>query len=115
MTYCLGFLLPAGLVLATHSRSNAGGDQAILDCALTRHSTLNEAAKLSLLSFDATMRSNLSADAPTDPLRYVADSFSARKFATLERDDPCWMKLRTRYADGLFSLFAKIPPSPQRG
>ena len=27
MTYCLGILLPAGLVLASDSRSNAGVDQ----------------------------------------------------------------------------------------
>ena len=30
MTYCLGILLPAGLVLASDSRSNAGVDQVAL-------------------------------------------------------------------------------------
>ena len=87
----------------------------ILDRALGRNSTLDEAAKLSLLSFDATMRSNLSVDAPIDLLRYATDSFSARNFATLEKDDPYWMKLRTMYADGLSSLVAQIPPPPQWG
>lgn len=85
----------------------------ILDRALGRNSTLDEAAKLSLLSFDATMRSNLSVDAPIDLLRYATDSFSACNFATLEKDDPYWMKLRTIYADGLSSLVAQIPPPPQ--
>jgi putative proteasome-type protease len=55
----------------------------ILDRALNDASTLDEAAKLSLLSFDATMRSNFSVDAPIDLLRYAADSFTARNFATL--------------------------------
>lgn len=87
----------------------------ILDRALGKHSTLDEAAKLSLLSFDATMRSNLSVDAPIDLLRYATDSFSARNFATLEKDDAYWMKLRTVYADGLSSLVAQIPPPPQWG
>ena len=87
----------------------------ILDRALGGTSTLDEAAKLSLLSFDATMRSNLSVDAPIDLLRYAADSFSARNLATLEKDDPYWMKLRTMYADGLASLITQIPPPPQRG
>ena len=87
----------------------------ILDRALGRNSTLDEAAKLSLLSVDATMRSNLSVDAPIDLLRYATDSFSARNFATLEKDDPYWMKLRTMYADGLSSLVAQIPPPPQWG
>lgn len=87
----------------------------ILDRALTGNSTLDEAAKLSLLSFDATMRSNLSVDAPIDLLRYAADSFSARNFATLEKDDPYWMELRKRYSDGLSSLVASIPPPPVWG
>jgi putative proteasome-type protease len=87
----------------------------ILDRALTGSSTLGEAAKLSLLSFDATMRSNLSVDAPIDLLRYAADSFTASNFATLEKDDPYWNELRKRYSDGLSSLVASIPPPPDRG
>jgi len=87
----------------------------ILDRALGGMSSLDEAAKLSLLSFDATMRSNLSVDAPIDLLRYTTGSFHARNFATLEKDDPYWMELRTRYADGLSSLVASIPPPPVWG
>lgn len=84
----------------------------ILDRALGHHTTLDEAAKLSLLSFDATIRSNLSVDAPIDLLRYAADSFSARNLVTMEKDAPYWVSLRTRYADGLSSLVASLPPPP---
>ncbi len=87
----------------------------ILDRALTNATTLDEAAKLSLLSFDATMRSNLSVDAPIDLLRYAADSFSARNLATVEKDDPYWIELRQRYAEGLANLVSSIPPPPQWG
>jgi putative proteasome-type protease len=86
-----------------------------LDRALNDASTLDEAAKLSLLSFDATMRSNFSVDAPIDLLRYAADSFTARNFATLEKGDPYWMELRTRYAEGLSRLVASIPAPPAWG
>jgi putative proteasome-type protease len=86
----------------------------ILDRALGGHSTLDEAAKLSLLSFDATMRSNLSVDAPIDLLRYAAGSLSARNLATLQKDDPYWMQLRNQYADGLAGLVAGLPPPPSR-
>lgn len=86
----------------------------ILDRALTDASTLDEAAKLSLLSFDATMRSNLSVDAPIDLLRYASDSFSTRNFAVLQKDDPYWMELRRIYADGLSTLVASIAPPPNR-
>lgn len=87
----------------------------ILDRALTNASTLDEAAKLSLLSFDATMRSNLSVDAPIDLLRYATDSLSSRNFATLEKDDAYWMELRKRYAEGLSNIVASIPPPPSWG
>ncbi len=85
----------------------------ILDRALTHATSLDEAAKLSLLSFDATMRSNLSVDAPIDLLRYSANSYSARNFATLEKDDAYWMELRKLYAEGLANLVASIPPPPR--
>ena len=42
----------------------------ILDRALHSDSSLDEAAKLALLSFDATIRSNLSVGLPIDILRY---------------------------------------------
>jgi len=87
----------------------------ILDRALTSASSLDEAAKLSLLSFDATMRSNLSVDAPIDLLRYANDSFSSKNFATLEKDDPYWVKLRREYQEGLATLVASIPPPPSWG
>src|ERR1700722_11397564 len=76
----------------------------ILDRALTADSPLDEAAKLALLSFDATVRSNLSCGLPIDMLRYEADSFSTANFATLEEDDPYWIELRNGYGDGLSSL-----------
>ena len=87
----------------------------ILDRALTGASTLDEAAKLSLLSFDATLRSNLSVDAPIDLLRYTTDSLSARNFVTFEKDDPYWVELRRRYAEGLSALVADLPPPPATG
>jgi putative proteasome-type protease len=49
----------------------------ILDRALTMRSGLDEAAKLALLSFDATIRSNLSVAPPIDLLRYEAGSLMA--------------------------------------
>lgn len=87
----------------------------ILDRALGAGSTLDEAAKLSLLSFDATMRSNLSVDAPIDLLRYRRDSFRADDLVTYDKDDPYWVELRRRYAEGLSSLVADLPRPPSRG
>jgi len=85
----------------------------ILDRALTAESSLDEAAKLALLSFDATIRSNLSVGLPIDMLRYETDSFSTANFTTLEEHNAYWRDLRRGYADGLATLVANLPPPPQ--
>ena len=84
----------------------------ILDRALTAQSPLDEAAKLTLLSFDATMRSNLSVGLPIDLLRYETDSFSDANFSTLEDDNTYWNQLRHGYHDGLASLVTSLPRPP---
>ncbi len=85
----------------------------ILDRALTKQSGLDEAAKLALLSFDATIRSNLSVGLPIDIMRYDINSFTAENRATLEENNPYWGDLRHQYADGLADLIARLPPPPR--
>jgi putative proteasome-type protease len=84
----------------------------ILDRALTPESTLGQAAKLALLSFDATLRSNLSVGEPIDILCYEANSFSTGNLATLHETDDYWQKLRQGYSDGLANLVAGLPLPP---
>jgi putative proteasome-type protease len=84
----------------------------ILDRALTPDTKLDEAAKLALLSFDATVRSNLSVGLPIDILRYQADSFSFSNYATLEEHNPYWRELRQGYGTGLMALVSSLPPPP---
>jgi len=84
----------------------------ILDRALTKQTGLDEAAKLALLSFDATMRSNLSVGLPIDILRYASNSFSAENYATVEDHNAYWRELRHGYADGLAELLARLPSPP---
>jgi putative proteasome-type protease len=84
----------------------------ILDRALTPQTSLDEAAKLTLLSFDATIRSNLSVGLPIDLLRYETDRFSDANFSTLEDDNVYWNELRHGYHDGLAALVAGLPRPP---
>ena len=84
----------------------------ILDRALTPETSLDEAAKLALLSFDATIRSNLSVGLPIDLLRYEAGSFSANNLITIEEHNLYWRELRTSYAGGLAALVASLEPPP---
>jgi len=84
----------------------------ILDRSLTPDWPLDEAAKLALISFDATIRSNLSVGPPIDLLLYRADSFSAANIVTVTDDDPYWNDLRRDYSDGLTALVEGLPPPP---
>lgn len=85
----------------------------ILDRSVTPEISLREAARLAVLSFDATTRSNLSVAPPIDVLLYREASFSAANLVSMDEDDPYWLSLRKGYADGLASLVAALPPPPQ--
>jgi putative proteasome-type protease len=87
----------------------------LLDRALRIETPIDDAAKLALLSFDATIRSNLSCGPPIDLLRYEADSFSVANLATLEEDNGYWLQLKLAYSEGLANVVAAIPsPGPAR-
>lgn len=85
----------------------------ILDRALTLESSLDEAAKLALLSFDATTRSNLSVGLPIDLFRYDTGSFSTANLMTLGAGTPYWNELQRGYSEGLSELIARLPSPPR--
>jgi putative proteasome-type protease len=84
----------------------------ILDRVLTHETSLDEAAKLAMLSFDATIRSNLSVGLPIDLLRYEKDSFSIANLMTIEEGDAYWEAMKKSYADGLSNLVDSISTPP---
>jgi len=84
----------------------------ILDRLLSPDCPMDEAAKLALISFDATLRSNLSVGLPIDILLYRADSFAAGNLVTVEEDDLYWNALRQDYSRGLKALVEGLPPPP---
>ncbi|BCW90633.1 hypothetical protein sos41_38060 [Alphaproteobacteria bacterium SO-S41] len=84
----------------------------ILDRALARATTLDETAKLALLSFDATMRSNVAVGPPIDMLRYTADSFAPGQRDKFDEDNSYWRDLTGHYSEGLVRLVESLPPPP---
>ena len=81
----------------------------ILDRVITYRSTLAEAAKCALLSFDATMRSNLSVAPPIDLLCYREGRLRAEVRSSIADDDPYFGKLRADYSSGILGLFKRLP------
>ena len=81
----------------------------ILDRALSFEMDLDEATKYALLSFDSTIRSNLSVAPPIDVLCYEADSYSSKNQLKFKDSDPYFADLCTRFREGLIDLVKGLP------
>ena len=80
----------------------------ILDRVARPEMRLGEAAKLVLLSFDSTLRSNLSVGMPIDILIYERDSLEVRREKRIGQDDEYFKKLSSAWSDALRQAFANI-------
>jgi putative proteasome-type protease len=81
----------------------------ILDRVTDRQMRLGQAAKLVLLSFNSTLRSNLSVGMPIDMLLYNTDSFSAHRQTRIEENDPYFSDLSRMWSEKLRDAVAEIP------
>ncbi len=81
----------------------------ILDRVITPKSSLAEAAKCALVSFDSTMRSNLSVGPPIELLLYHRDSFQVALRERLDDDDPYLNQVRTYWNDSLRNALLALP------
>ena len=81
----------------------------ILDRVVDFDMPLARAAKAALVSFDSTMRSNLSVAPPIDLVIYRIDSFTAHHHSEIVEDDDYFSSLRKRYGEGLSRVFDRLP------
>ena len=72
--------------------------------------SFEEALKLLLVSFDSTVKSNLSVGLPFDVQVYETDSFANERQARIEADDPVYMSISSGWGDALRSALAKLKP-----
>jgi putative proteasome-type protease len=80
----------------------------ILDRVARTEMELGEAAKMVLLSFDSTLRSNLSVGLPIDLLTYETDTLKIEHTKRIGPDDPYFKMLSTEWSKALRSAFANI-------
>jgi putative proteasome-type protease len=60
------------------------------------------------LSFDSTLRSNLSVGMPIDILVYERDSLDLRREKRIDKDNEYFKKLSNAWSEALRSAFTKI-------
>ena len=80
----------------------------ILDRVARADMRLREAAKLVLLSYDSTLRSNLSVGMPIDLLIYERDTLDVRRLRRISENDPYYQSLSRGWADALRAAVAKM-------
>lgn len=81
----------------------------ILDRVIRPDSPLHEAIKCVLVSFDSTMRSNLSVGLPIDLACYGESSFQLGLVQHITEDDPYFSQISKRWSEGLRNVFASLP------
>lgn len=84
----------------------------ILDRALNYFTPIEKALRCALISFDSTIRSNLSVATPLDLLVYKNHSFNIPQGRRLFDDDPYFQMIRSQWSEGLQQVLAQLPPPP---
>jgi putative proteasome-type protease len=82
----------------------------ILDRVIKPDSSLVDAAKCTLVSFDSTMRSNISVGLPIDLLVYERDTLRVGMRRRITEDDEYFEMVHHQWGEGLRRVFAELPP-----
>ncbi len=81
----------------------------VIDRVVNRSTGLLEATKCTIVSFDSTMRSNISVGLPIDLLVYETDALKIRLQRRIEESDPYFQMIHSQWGEGLRRVFAQLP------
>ncbi len=81
----------------------------IIDRVITNDTCVDDVIKCVLVSFDSTMRSNLSVGFPIDLACYERESFRIGHARHFDEHDPYMMTLRQSWSEGVRRAFAQLP------
>ena len=107
--YAEGNFIEAGTDTPFLQTGEAKYGKPILDRVITPATALAEATKCILVSFDSTMRSNLSVGMPIDLVCYERDSLEVRMRRRFVQSDPYFTALSAAWRDGVRKVFRELP------
>jgi putative proteasome-type protease len=81
----------------------------IIDRVINSATPLTDAAKCVLVSFDSTMRSNISVGLPIDLLCYTKDSLQVGFQRRIKEHDPYFDMIHRQWGEGLRRVFSQLP------
>jgi putative proteasome-type protease len=81
----------------------------IIDRVISPGTTLADATKCVLVSFDSTMRSNLSVGMPIDLVCYEQDRLEIRMRRRIDEGDAYFKGLSSTWSEGVRHVFRELP------
>jgi putative proteasome-type protease len=111
-TFAEGNFIEAGADTAFFQTGEAKYGKPIIDRVITPSTSLADAMKCVLVSFDSTMRSNLSVGMPIDLLCYERDSLKIGLRRRFETGDPYFGTLSSEWSRGVRDVFKRLPDVP---
>ncbi len=107
--YPEGNFMEAGLDTPYLQTGETKYGKPIIDRVITPSTTLADAAKCVLVSFDSTMRSNLSVGMPIDLICYQRDSLRIQMRRRFDDGDAYFTALSSRWSEGVKHVFRDLP------
>jgi putative proteasome-type protease len=108
-TYAEGNFIEAGDDTPFLQTGEAKYGKPIVDRVITPTTALTDATKCILVSFDSTMRSNLSVGMPIDLVCYERDSLEIRKRRRFCEGDAYFTALSADWSEGVRKVFRELP------
>src|ERR1022692_2234753 len=107
--YAEGNFIEAGLDTPYFQTGETKYGKPIIERVITRSMPLADATKCVLVSFDSTMRSNLSVGMPIDLICYERDSLEVSKRRRFDDGDPYFTALSNEWGEGTRQVFRQLP------
>jgi putative proteasome-type protease len=107
--YSEGNFIEAGIDTPYFQTGETKYGKPIIDRVITRFTPLADATKCVLVSFDSTMRSNLSVGMPIDLICYESDSLEILKRRRFDHGDAYFTSLSHEWSEGTRQVFRDLP------
>jgi len=107
--YAEGNFIEAGFDTTYFQTREAKYGKPILDRVIKRDTPLPDVTKCVLVSFDSTMRSNLSVGMPIDMICYQRDELAVQRRRKIDEDDPYFRVLSREWSRGVRKVFRHLP------
>ena len=107
--YAEGNFIEAGSDTTYFQTGETKYGKPIIDRVIAPSTPLGEAAKCVLVSFDSTMRSNLSVGMPIDLICYERDALAVRRRRRFDIGDPYFATLSREWSEGTRRVFRNLP------